>query len=166
MARNRTVLTKSKAEVATQQPKNCNCNRNVTCPLEGNCLTKGIVYQAAVTRQDNMETESYVGLTENTFKTRFTGHTSSFRNENQKHATSLSQYIWTLKDSDTPYSIKWKILANCKPYSPASKRCNLCLTEKYFIICKPELSSLNHRNELISACRHRRKHLLCSLKPP
>ena len=41
-----------------------------------------------------------------------------------------------------------------------NKRCNLCLVEKYFIILKPDLSSLNKRNELLSSCRHRRKYLL------
>ena len=30
------------------------------------------------------------------------------------------------------------------------------------VICKPKLSSLNHRNELVSACRRRKKHLLCN----
>ena len=35
------------------------------------------------------------------------------------------------------------------PYNPASNRCNLRLWEKYFIIYKPELASLNKQNELI-----------------
>ena len=29
-----------------------------------------------------------------------------------------------------------------------SKRCNLCLNEKYIIICHPEKATLNKRNEL------------------
>ena len=132
------------------------------CPLEGKCLTKSVVYQATVTRHDNHMQETYVGLTENTFKIRYNGHNSNFKNKTQKNATALSQYIWTLKDNSVLYSIKWIVLAKCKPYSPACKRCNLCLMEKFFIICKPKLSSLNHRNELVSACRHRKKHLLCN----
>ena len=40
------------------------------------------------------------------------------------------------------------------------KRCNLCLKEKFLIICPPELSTLNKRNELVSSCRHRNKALL------
>ena len=35
-----------------------------------------------------------------------------------------------------------------------SKRCNLCLTEKYNIICKPSLCTLNKRTEILSTCRH------------
>ena len=42
----------------------------------------------------------------------------------------------------------------------SSKRCNLCLKEKLLIICRPELSTLNKRNELVSSCRHRNKTLL------
>ena len=38
--------------------------------------------------------------------------------------------------------------------------CNLCLWEKYFIICKPEMSSLNNISELISNCRHSKEFLL------
>ena len=44
----------------------------------------------------------------------------------------------------------------------SSKRCNLCLKEKFLIICRPELSTLNKRNELVSSCLHRNKALLCN----
>jgi hypothetical protein len=47
-----------------------------------------------------------------------------------------------------------------KPYNCASNRCNLSLWEKYFIICKPKMATLNKRNELVSACRHNKKILL------
>ena len=48
--------------------KTCNCQKNKTCPLDGQCQTKSIIYQATVTRHDNNKEETYVGLTENTFK--------------------------------------------------------------------------------------------------
>ena len=86
----------------------------------------------------------------------------SFRNEKRKRATELSKHIWSLKQSNTRHSIRWKIIKKCQPYSNRTKRCNLCLYEKFIIICHPELSSLNKRNELISTCRHRKKHLLCN----
>ena len=44
--------------------------------------------------------------------------------------------------------------------SGSSKRCNLCLKEKFLIIYRPKLSTLNKRNELVSSCRHRNKALL------
>ena len=75
---------------------------------------------------------------------------------------TLSQYIWTLKDNDVPYSVNWRIIAKGKSYSSSNKKCDLCLKEKYYIICKPDMASLNNRNELDSECRHRKKHLLCN----
>ena len=129
--------------------------------IDGKCLTKEVVYQATVTKQDGGQ-ETYVGLTELTFKTRYTGHMSNARNQPQRNATTLSSHLWDLKDKDTPYTITWKVLAQAKAYAPGNKRCNLCLKEKFFIIYKPEMSTLNSRNELVSACRHRRKFLLCT----
>ena len=41
-----------------------------------------------------------------------------------------------------------------------SKKCNLCLYEKFIIICKKELCSLNRRNELASSCPHRNRYVL------
>ena len=53
-------------------------------------------------------------------------------------------------------AITWKILKRAKSYSNSSKRCNLCILEKYSIICKPDVASLNRCNEL----RHAKKYLL------
>ena len=39
------------------------------------------------------------------------------------------------------------------------QKCNLCLWEEFFIICKPEMSIRNQRNELTSICRHSKKFL-------
>ena len=107
------------------------------------CLGECVVYQATIVTEDDRPDESYVGLTEGTFKSRYLNHTSSFRNENKKTATELSKYIWTLKNHNVNYSVTWKILKKCKPYSTKSKICNLCLHEKYLIICHLELSSTN-----------------------
>ena len=105
------------------------------------------------------------------FKVRYRNHVSSFRNERYKHATELSKYISSLKDKNAKYNIKWceikqkynikwRKIKQASSYSNITKRCNLCLWEKYFIICKPEMASLNKRNELSSCCRHVRKFLL------
>ena len=85
---------------------------------------------------------------------------SSFRRSNRRNETELSKYIWTLQDSNKPFQIKWKVLKKCKAYSNISKKCNLCLYEKFIIICKKELCSLNRRNELASSCPHRNRYVL------
>ena len=63
------------------------------------------------------------------------------------------------------FGITRKILKQTTSFSPVSNRCNLCLWEKYFIICRPELATLNKRNELVTSCRHANKFLLKNFKP-
>ena len=158
---NKSIVKKNNTE-ETPKP-NCNCRKDNVCPLNGNCLESGIIYQATVKRNDNSEKETYIGLTDNTFKTRYNGHTCSFRNIDKRNATTLSQHIWTLKDNGIPHSLEWRIIAKAKSYSTSSKKCNLCIKEKYFIMCRPEMATLNSRNELASECRHRKKFLLSNL---
>ena len=126
----------------------------------GNCLQSSVVYQAIVTRNDNNTSETYIGLTETDFKTRHRNHTASFRHAKHKNSTELSKHIWTLKNDNIDYSISWRVLSSNSPYNSSSKRCNLCLKEKFLIICRPDLSSLNKRNGLVSSCQHRNKALL------
>ena len=156
---NKSVLTTK--NVAT---RNCNCRKPADCPMNGNCLKQSVVYQATVSTNDGRPDQTYVGLTENSFKTRFTNHKASFSTPSKKHSTELSKHIWQLKDTKTDFNVSWRILKQAKPYNPASNRCNLCLWEKYFIICRPDLGTLNKRNELITSCRHASKFLLKNVK--
>ena len=143
--------------------KTCNCRNKTNCPLNGNCKTSAVIYQASV-NNENGEQQSYVGLTEGEFKSRYNNHKHSFQNQKQENATELSKYIWKLKKSNTTYTISWKILAKAKPYTNKTKRCNLCILEKFFIIYHPELSTLNKKSELISTCRHAAKYLIKNTK--
>ena len=145
-------------------PKTCNCRKPAECPMDGNCLKESVIYQATVTTEDNNPPQTYVGLTENSFKTRYSNHKTSLCNSNKRFSTELSKHIWHLRDNKVNFKVTWKILKQAAPYNPASNRCNLCLWEKYFIICKPELASLNKRNELITSCRHANKFLLKNAK--
>ena len=54
----------------------CNCNDRESCPLEGNCLQREVVYQAEASATDG-ETKFYTGLTEPEFKLRFGNHKKS-----------------------------------------------------------------------------------------
>ena len=153
---NKTVISKSTN--SDKEKKNCNCRKPETCPMDGNCNVENIIYQAEVTSQTTKET--YIGLCDTSFKLRYRNHTSSFRNERYRNATELSKHVWNLKDRNIQYNIKWRKIKQARSYSNVTKKCNLCLWEKYFILCKPEMSSLNNRNELISCCRHSRKFLL------
>ena len=110
-------------------PKACNCRQLAHCPLDGNCLKSAVIYQATVATEDNRPAETYVGLTENSFKTRYSNHKSSFRDPNKRLSTELSKHIWHLKDAKIGFSLTWKILKQAAPFNPASNRCNLCLWE-------------------------------------
>ena len=148
----------SKPVAQSEEVAGCNCRKKDSCPLEGNCKIQNIVYQAEVTTPQSKET--YVGLCDTTFKERFNNHKCSFRNERYKNSTELSKYVWNLKQRKIDYQIKWRKVKQARSYSNVNKKCNLCLWEKYFIICKPEMSTLNRRNELSSICRHSKKFLL------
>ena len=140
-----------------KKPENCNCRQKQNCPLENQCLEKNIVYQATVTTKDGHET--YVGVTENQFKTRFGNHKQSFSNRKYCNQTELSKYIWTLKDNSIDFKVKWKILQSATPYNNITKKCNLCTAEKYIILCKKDLASLNTKAELVNNCRHKSRFL-------
>ena len=105
--------------------KTCNCRQKNTCPLDGNCLQSSVIYQATVTHKDNNTTETYIGLTENDFKTRYRNHTASFRHAKHRNSTKLSKHIWSLKDNNIEHFISWRILTSHLPYNSSSKRCNL-----------------------------------------
>jgi len=135
---------------------NCNCRKPSTCPVDGKYNDQNVIYQAAT----STSRETYIGLCGATFKLRYRNLVCSYRKERYKRATELSKYVWSLKDKEIVYNIKWRKAKQARSYSNVTKRCNLCLWEKYFIICKSEMSSLNKRSELVSNCRHSKKILL------
>ena len=155
------ISNHNKAQINKSDPtndRNCNCRNSRTCPMDGKCNDQNIIYQAEVMTPTSSET--YIGLRDTSFKLRYRNHVCSFRNERYKQATELSKYIWSLKDKNIVYNIKWRKVKHARSYSNSNKRCNLCLWEKYFIICQPEMSTLNNRSELMNTCRHSTKFLL------
>merc|ERR1711954_482234 len=89
-----------------EQVQECNCLQGDKCPVGGQCLRGPLVYRAAVTT--NNKTEFYTGIAGNSFKERWDGHNSSLRHSDQRHKTTLSNYIWDLKDSGTNFNLEWK----------------------------------------------------------
>ena len=140
------------------------CRTPTSCPLNGQCLDRSIIYQACVTNTANNTTATYVGLTEGEFKTRYNNHTATFRNNSKRSSTELSNHIWNLKDKNISYTISWKVLQRAKACQNGSGTCGLCLTEKYIILFQQHMSTLNNRSELVSTCRHARKFMLAHAK--
>ena len=128
--------------------------------MEGDrCKDSGLIYQTEVTALGK-EQESYVGLCNTTFKLRYANHKQSFTKIGKRNAPTLSKYVWDLNDRDVPYSIKWRTVARASSYSQSSGTCKLCLLEKYVIMFRPSISSLNSRKEFFSSCQHRASLLL------
>ena len=72
---NKTVLESTK--IKEKQGKTCNCRDKKSCPLKGQCLQKGVVYKATVEQKPSKKQDTYIGITENEFKTRYNQHTPS-----------------------------------------------------------------------------------------
>ena len=126
---------------STQDSKLCNCRQKSSCPLDGKCLTKSFVYKATVTDTTSNNQETYIGLTENEFKTKFNLHKSSFNLEPKQTSTTLSDHVWKLKKKNINFNIKWQVVKRVKPFAPrlSNKVCGLCLQEKLSIRrCAPK----------------------------
>ena len=97
-------------------------------------------------------------MCETAFKKRFSNHKKSFNLNEYKNETELSNEIWWIKNSGHHPKVKWEIVKKCVPYSPQTKRCLLCLNEKFEIAAYKEQNLLNKRNEIVSKCRHQFKY--------
>ena len=149
-AHNKSVLKKARTASTNTQAKTCNC-RTVTCPVPGECLTKGVIYRAEV--QTNNGSEFYIGSTGSEFKTRYYGHTYSFRHQTERDNTELSKRIHALKDRGTPYDLRWEFLHRTNATGPR-KICPLCNLERLCIAFADQKTLLNNRSELTGKCKH------------
>ena len=144
-------------------PKNDVTAEKTACPLQNKCLTECVIYKAQVTSGN--ETSTYIGLTESTFKKRYTSHESSFSNEKLRLSSELSKKIWSLKDDGKRYNITWDIVKRTSPRKAGNNTCDLCNTEKLAIIQEIRRKNtylLNKKSEIVSKCRHVNKFLLKS----
>ena len=117
-------------------------------------MTNNIIYKATVTTNN---TKHYIGMTATTFKERYANHTSYFRHKKDSNKTGLSKHIWKLKENNQDYTIKWSILKHAISYTGGSKRCNLCLQEKFCILKDINKDNLlNKRSEIFGKCRHKK----------
>ena len=74
--------------------------------------------------------------------------------------TELSNHTRELKDNGMDFRIDWTIWDRAQPFNPTSKKCRLCLIEKYHLMFSKECATLNRRTEFYAACRHKTKKLI------
>ena len=130
--------------------KSCDCRTKSTCPLNGQC--QDIIYKCTVSTSVNPD-KVYSGTAEGDFKKRFYNHMKSFSNKRYTNDTSLSKYMWEIKEKhqENP-SLKWSIVTRVPAYSNIKKNCFLCLREKLEIVDYPHPEELlNKGSELVSA---------------
>ena len=137
----------------------CNCRGGLqNCPVAGQCRVSGVVYKARITVASTGKSKVYIGMTGRQFKERWSTHKTNFKKnpENRvqnKYTPSLCTYIWDLQDKDEPYSINWSIIDKGSTFSTITRKCMVCLKEKYHIMYNTE-DKLNKRSEIYSRCRH------------
>ena len=127
-------ISRHNAKIFKEEPAvcGCNCQQPEERPMPGKCTTDKLVYRGTITANTNVET--YVGLTAGTFKIRYGNHKTDFLHRpsesDNKNSTTISSYIWQLKDQNKAYQIEFDIVCRVAPFSPVSGICNLCTEEK------------------------------------
>ena len=72
----------------------CNCRNGELYPLQNQCLTPGIIYEAIVVNNSGDKKRVYFGASDTTLKERYRNHTRDFNHERYSKCTELSKYIW------------------------------------------------------------------------
>ena len=151
-------------KILAEEPRNdvgkCNCSNGVGCPMDGNCLSENTLYSGRISSNlPNYDPTKYLGLSEPQWKKRFHNHTLSFNDRNYAKC-EIAKEVWRIKDQGGNYQIRWEIVGHAPGYNPITRKCRLCTAEKLLIAEDPDPRLLNKRDELVSKCRHRRKHAL------
>ena len=73
-------------------------------------------------------------------------------------------YVWKLKELGLVPTVSWKIIDRGKKFSPISRSCKLCTLERYILICRPNLYTLNKNKEFGDECLHKRFSRLSKVK--
>ena len=137
----------------------CNCRVGEEwCPMRGECLEPSMIYKAEVVSGKGKR--HYYGQTDRTFKERFYGHSSDLRHPSKAKSTSLSTYVWKIRNEGEDPTISWSKVKNARSYNPGNKNCNMCLEEKTTIARDKTKEMLNKRSELMYKCLHKQRYLL------
>ena len=148
----------------TKAPKKKKIGFSTKCfSKSGNLCCKQVVHtQSFDCDIAGYKQKCYLGSCETTFKDRFGNHKKSFNHLKHKNDTELSKEFWEIKKRNGTPKLTWKIIRICTSYNPNSKRCLLCLNEKYEIATYKGNNLLNKSTEIINTCRHRSKYKLAN----
>ena len=92
----------------------CNCRNKESCPLQNQCLTPKVIYEATVVNNSDDKNRVYIGTSDATFKERYRNHTQYFNHEHYSKCTELSKYIRQLKrNKKKSLVLNEKLLEKC-----------------------------------------------------
>ena len=95
------------------------------------------------------------------FKKRYYKHKTSLETKNSDNTTTLSAHFWSEFEEGRAPKVTWKVLEkNIPSFNPVTGKCQLCIREKFYIVLKPHVATLNQRQEIFSNCRHKESRLL------
>ena len=105
---NKNIL--EKAQQKNPDIQLCNCANKKQCPLNRQCLTESIVYQANITANIlGYKEKVYPGISKTTFKVCYVNNKQSFTKQH-KNDMELSKEYWKVKQRNGTPRIKWKVL--------------------------------------------------------
>ena len=104
----------------------CTCRKKHECTLDCKCRAENIVYKCA-TSVDRYPNKVYLGAAGD-FKQHFYNHQMSFNNKGHSTDTTLSKYVWEIKERfKIMPPLQWSIIKSIPAYSNISKKCQLCM---------------------------------------
>ena len=123
-------------------------------------MTNKIAYRAEGETSDGinqLSTKVNFGISKTESMSKYNNHTMSFRNRTHENDSELSKFIWSLKDQNMEFDIKWSIFKK----SYRSKSCNLCLSKKLVTSnFKEKERLLTKWLDLVSKCRRESEYVL------
>ena len=129
--------TKKVINKDVKESKSCNWLVKSKYPLNGQPQVSDIIYKCNVLSPDKPN-KVYLGNPEDDFKKRIYNHRKLFNNKGSANDSTLSRYIWELKEtSNSSLTLVRPIAKKVPPYSNISKKCLLCLHKKLEIINYP-----------------------------
>ena len=111
----------------------CNCRVKGEFPIDGKCQTMDVIYDCRITSLEPPKV--CLWLAEGKWKQSYYNYKNSFNHKRYSHETTISSYVWHLEENlDVTSNLKRSVVRCATPYSNISKRCLLCLNEKFVII--------------------------------
>ena len=105
----------------------CNCRKKHACPFNGKCRAC-----KSIASVDVYPNNVYLGTEEGDFKQRFYNHRPSLNIESYSTDTTLPKFIWGSKNKfKIMPSLRWSMIKSVPAYLNISKKCQLCLQEKF-----------------------------------